>query len=128
MIQRTICSVLLVQLGSRNRGCNSHRIGQSGRAPLRVDKEIPGPAAYILPTTVGKGPKVLLHGKRAQDKIDNIPGPGAYEPNHKATLEAYPKIALSTGPRVEKDRSSRKDVPGPGQYELRNAFNGPKFG
>ncbi len=77
---------------------------------------------------LGKGPKVLLHGKRVKEKVETIPGPGAYDPNPKAVLRGYPRIALSTGPRVEKDYSTRKDVPGPGEYGLNSTLNGPKFG
>ena len=91
-------------------------------------KDIPGPASYNLPTTLGGGPKILLHGRRAREKPDSIPGPGAYNPNHKATLEGYPGIALSTGPKEEKDYTTRRDVPGPGYYKLNSTLRGPKFG
>ena len=77
---------------------------------------------------LGEGPKFQLHGKRPDDKIDAIPGPGAYNPNHKMILEKFPAIALSTGPRVEKDYTTKKDVPGPGTYGLSTTLNGPKFG
>ncbi len=103
-------------------------MGSSERPPLLTVTKGPGPASYKLPSKVGEGPKVLLHGKRQKDKVEQVPGPGAYNPNHKASFEHYSGIALSTGPRVEKDYSTKRDVPGPGHYKLGTTLNGPKFG
>ena len=88
----------------------------------------PEPGTYNLPTTLGKGPKIVLHGRRPKEHIEAIPGPGAYNPNPKIIIEKYPKIALSTAPRCEKDYSTKKDVPGPGMYKLKSTLDGPKFG
>ncbi len=104
-------------------------MGKGKRPPLLPDKEGPGPCNYDIPSKIGKeGPKPLLHGKRPEEKPEPLPGPGSYSPNFRATLEKFPAIALSTGPRVEKDFSTKKDVPGPGQYKLNSTLNGPKFG
>ena len=103
-------------------------MGTGLRPPLLIPPKGPGPASYRLPGHVGEGPKILLHGKRPEEKIDSIPGPGTYNPNHKVSLERYPAIALSTGPRVEKDYSTRREVPGPGHYPMPSAQSGPKFG
>ncbi len=100
----------------------------SSRQSLRPDVTAPGPAAYNLPTTMGSGPKVLLHGKRTVEKVEMVPGPGDYSPNHKVTLEGYPRVALSTAPRVGKDYGTKKDIPGPGQYALNTTLKGPMFG
>jgi len=107
---------------------NETRIGKGKRPPLLPIRIGPGPATYVIPSKVGSGPKALLHGKRTADKEDEVPGPGAYSPDMHAILEKYPAIALSTGPKVEKDYSTRKDVPGPGHYALSKTFTGPKHG
>jgi hypothetical protein len=104
------------------------KMGKSYRPPLLQSKKVPDPTAYTIPSSLGKGPKVMFHGKRPEAKVENLPGPGAYNPNAKVTLERYPAIALSTGPRVEKDYSTRKDVPGPGYYKTGSTLKGPKFG
>ncbi len=106
----------------------SGRIGKGKRPPLLVVNVGPGPCSYNLPSKLGDGPKCKLHGKRSEEKPEAIPGPGAYDPNMKNVLERFPAIALSTGPRVEKDFSTRKDVPGPGKYALNTTLDGPKFG
>lgn len=86
------------------------------------------PGSYNLPSTFGAGPRISFHGKRAKEKIEEFPGPGAYNPNHKVILEKYPKIVLSTAPKIEKDFTTQKDVPGPGTYAMNSTLNGPKFG
>ncbi len=77
---------------------------------------------------MGQGPRCILHGRRTEGRLETIPGPGAYTPNMKSVMERFPAIARCTGPRVEKDFSTRKDVPGPGNYSSSSTLNGPKFG
>ena len=104
-------------------------MGKGERPPLLQAKPGPGPCTYTVPSKLGQeGMKPALHPRINREKRENIPGPGAYEPNFKATLERFPAIALSTGPRVEKDFSTKKDVPGPGQYKLNGTLEGLKFG
>lgn len=104
-------------------------MGKGKRPPLLPPKDGPGPCTYVVPSNIGKeGFKPILHGKHPPEKPDEIPGPGSYDPNYKVMLEKFPAIALSTGPRVEKDFSTKKDIPGPGTYSMNSTLNGPKFG
>ena len=103
-------------------------MGKGKRPPLLAVTKGPGPCSYNILSKLGQGPKYHIHGKRVDEKPDAVPGPGAYDPNHKAVLEKLHSVALGTGPRVEKDFSTKKDVPGPGQYKLGTTLNGPKFG
>ena len=99
------------------------------RIPMIAKSAGPDPGSYSLPSMLG-GPKIMLHGKRAKEKMKEVPGPGAYNPNFKVVAEQYPGIVLSTGPRTEKDFSTKRCVPGPGKYSLNTTLNpsGIKFG
>eukprot|EP00826_Nyctotherus_ovalis_P026725 TRINITY_DN2084_c0_g5_i1.p1 TRINITY_DN2084_c0_g5~~TRINITY_DN2084_c0_g5_i1.p1 ORF type:complete len:282 (+),score=22.18 TRINITY_DN2084_c0_g5_i1:608-1453(+) len=90
----------------------------------------PDPATYRLPGLMGKAPKAVLSGKRPREKSEDIPGPGAYNPNHKAILETYPGIVVTTGAKMERDLRTCKDDPGPGAYGVSSTLAGPrcKFG
>lgn len=104
------------------------RMDKSSRNINMAKNSSPEPGTYNLPSTIGNGPKIAFHGRLDKEKMNTIPGPGAYDPNPKAILERFPKIVLSTGPRTEKDFTTRKDIPGPGTYVLKSTLNGPKFG
>eukprot|EP00826_Nyctotherus_ovalis_P057140 TRINITY_DN7805_c0_g1_i1.p1 TRINITY_DN7805_c0_g1~~TRINITY_DN7805_c0_g1_i1.p1 ORF type:complete len:173 (+),score=45.84 TRINITY_DN7805_c0_g1_i1:942-1460(+) len=104
------------------------RMNKSSRNTSMAKRGSPEPGTYNLPSTIGQGPKIAFRGRLGKEKMSTIPGPGAYDPNMKAVLERYPKIVLSTGPRTEKDFTTRKDIPGPGTYPAPSTLNGPKFG
>ena len=104
------------------------KINKASRNTTMAKRESPEPGTYNVPSVIGTGPKIAFHGRVVKEKVNTIPGPGAYNPNPKAILENYPKIVLSTGPRTEKDFTTRKDIPGPGTYALNSTLNGPKFG
>jgi len=104
------------------------KICRTGRNSITPRTTTPDPGAYDLPSTFGKGPNIKIHGRIQQKQIEAMPGPGEYNPNHKLVLEVYPGIAMSTGPRTEKDITTRKHVPGPGHYQLKSTLQGPKFG
>ena len=90
-------------------------------------KNGPGPWSYNLPSRIGKeGFHPLLHGKRSETKIDPYHGPGTYNPNFKAVLDRCPALSLSTGSRLAKDFSTKREIPGPGSYNLSSTLNGPK--
>jgi len=112
----------------RERASPLWRICKSERNTDIAKRGVPDPGAYDLPSVIAQGPKISLHGKRVEKKIEDIPGPGAYNQDSKVILKKYPGIVVSTGPRVEKDFSTRKDVPGPGAYPLRSTLNGPRIG
>lgn len=86
----------------------------------------PNPASYYIPGLIGKAPRAVLSGKRPKEKPEAIPGPGAYNPNHKVIIETYPGIVVTTGPRTEKDFRTCKDDPGPGAYSVVSTLSGPK--
>lgn len=104
------------------------KMNRGSRNTSMAKRGMPEPGSYNVPTTIGKGPKIAFHGRLGKEKVSTIPGPGAYDPNPKAIQERYPKIVLSTGPRTEKDFSTRRDIPGPGTYPLKSTLTGPKFG
>jgi len=104
------------------------KMNKSSRNVNTISHNSAEPGAYNLPSTIGEGPKITFHGKLNKQKSNTIPGPGTYNPDPKAIFERLPKVALSTGPRTEKDYSTRKDVPGPGTYGLKSTLNGPRFG
>jgi hypothetical protein len=53
--------------------------------------------------------------------MENVPGPGQYNPNNSASLNAYPRTVFGTSTR-EKDHEleARAKVPGPGNYKLKD--------
>lgn len=104
----------------------SWKICKSSREIIFGKNDTPDPGAYNLPGLIGKAPRAVLSGKRVQEKPEEVPGPGAYNPNHKVVTETYPGIFVSTGPRTEKDFRTCKDDPGPGAYSVSSTLTGPK--
>ena len=45
-----------------------------------------------------------------------IPGPGAYAPDFSTLKEHHPSFKIGTEERIPKDRTTIKEVPGPGNY------------
>ena len=97
---------------------------KSTRQFFTQQRTVPAPGTYNIPTTIGYGPKIALYGKRPKDRIECIPGPGAYNVRIK---DSCAKIVISTAPKTAKDFSTHKGVPGPGAYSVKLTLNGPKF-
>jgi len=102
------------------------KICKSSREVIFGKNNSPDPGAYNLPELIGKAPKSVLTGKRVQEKPEDIPGPGAYNPNHKVIIESYSGIVITTGPKTEEDFRTCKDNPGPGTYSISSTLSGPK--
>ena len=59
-----------------------------------------------------EGKTVILHGKRKDRKPEETPGPGAYSPNKNLVIKQLARAGIGCAPKVAKDYSTRKDVPG----------------
>jgi len=57
-------------------------------------------------------------------KMDDIPGPGAYNPNK---VSIHHGVKILTEARVVKAFTIDDDTPGPGSYPSISALNGPKY-
>eukprot|EP00826_Nyctotherus_ovalis_P063495 TRINITY_DN9313_c0_g3_i9.p1 TRINITY_DN9313_c0_g3~~TRINITY_DN9313_c0_g3_i9.p1 ORF type:complete len:185 (-),score=21.65 TRINITY_DN9313_c0_g3_i9:129-683(-) len=104
------------------------KICRSKRSANTTRNDSPDPGAYQLPSLLGQGPKIGFHGKRAAPRIADLPGPGAYDPSPKLISRNCPGIVVTTRPRMEKDFSTRKEVPGPGAYSLKSTLSGTRMG
>ena len=103
-------------------------MGTAARRPLSAILPNPGPGAY---EHEGKprGNKYTLTGKKRYEHDEKVPGPGAYEPRDGLTKETGCEVKIGTGPKVGKDTSTVKIVPGPGAYaHKRPKTAGPSFG
>ena len=76
-----------------------------------------------------KGPKYVFTGKNVVEKTSEGPGPGQYQPSLNAqTTEITPYWSFGRDNRTY--YRTDKDLPGPGNYEVRKGFlgKGPVFG
>lgn len=122
------------------------KFGRDTRDKTKPDG-LPGPGNYTIPSTMEKK-GITIQGKYEEKIKEKAPGPGAYESKmspskthgggvkfgHEAKGTG-PKMAESPGPamykyespykgghkfgREPKGKENAKDVPGPGQYNLR---------
>ena len=67
-----------------------------------------------------------MGGKGHEAKPDSNPGPGAYT----SALKKYlgPSYKIGTASKSHKELSSKKEVPGPGQYSPEKHQYGPSYG
>jgi len=106
------------------------RIGTSVRQPLNPLRNVPGPGTYSYRTKIGEGPKFVMNPRREDvTKSQNdrgMPGPGAYNPSLSAVKFHASSAGIGSGER--NDLYASRTNPGPGQYNLRSGFKGPKWG
>jgi len=105
------------------------KIGTSVRSSLNGNNKNPGPGSYSYGSKVGEGPKFSMNPRRDESKTQNsryIPGPGAYSPNIGLVKNQSPTVGMGTSSRG--GFYSTKSNPGPGQYDVRGRFGGPKWG
>jgi hypothetical protein len=108
-------------------GSYAHRphMGSDGKAvsctPRRVKgltpSESPGPGAHNLPGLCGAGPKVTLTPRRGDLLKAAAPGPGAYNHEDYALVQAPEKWSFGTSTRPGIESSGK--TPGPGTYNHR---------
>lgn len=104
-------------------------IGTSRRRALSEASITPGPGAYNTFSKID-GPKhVLVSRKEDQTKSRNdklIPGPGTYSPSVEFVKKGNPVIGIGTSSRDDFTKGVKN--PGPGTYNVRGSFEGPKWG
>lgn len=66
-----------------------------------------------------------MPGKPPIDKVDLVPGPGAYNNTRIIThvKKSIKSIPIGNEPRMAKDVSSQKLVPGPGAYKMKSGLS-----
>jgi hypothetical protein len=116
-------------LKNMNNGAK-YRIGTSVREPLNAVRNVPGPGTYGYKSKVGEGPKYVMNPRRDDvTKSQNdrsMPGPGAYNPNLSSVKFHTSSAGIGSGERA--DLHGSRTNPGPGQYNMRGGFKGPKWG
>lgn len=82
----------------------------------------PGPANYILPSSLFSGPQCTLRARYTSNQndcnADPNPGPAGYNPDLKLTTNSFPKFSL--GYRIKDKTGDAHLLPGPSQYNPPN--------
>lgn len=81
-------------------------------------KNVPGPGAYSIPSTLGGSTGPILSGRYSPEKDIKVPGPGDYSP---ALNEKAPQYSFGI-----KAETKINDVPGPGAYQPKKKTSSPK--
>ena len=101
-------------------------MGTSKRVEYR-GSDAPGPGGYNITYTY-EGPQYTMGGKVVETRVEHSPGPGQYNPADEAVRQSAPGYKIGTESKDFKDMTSRKDVPGPGQYELKSSKETVAYG
>ena len=74
---------------------------------------------YEIPSSIGKGTAVSLHGK-ISDPVNTVtPAPNHYNLNHNAILNTPPAITISGKSKIPTGGSlTERDYPGPGKLQF----------
>eukprot|EP00928_Gymnodinium_smaydae_P047848 TRINITY_DN31962_c0_g1_i1.p2 TRINITY_DN31962_c0_g1~~TRINITY_DN31962_c0_g1_i1.p2 ORF type:complete len:226 (+),score=39.53 TRINITY_DN31962_c0_g1_i1:64-741(+) len=94
--------------------------GSAPRLQMKKTKDLPGPGAYSVPTSLGGVHMSFGGGVQEQGKAAGNPGPGAYKPNFVQVERGETKVAFTQFLGTEE----KKEVPGPGQYSLPSTLGG----
>ena len=65
------------------------------------------------------GPAWGLKGRHSRNHDEKVPGPGTYDPSDKSSKATGPKYGIGTSEKISKDTTTRRIVPGPGQYSAK---------
>eukprot|EP00931_Biecheleriopsis_adriatica_P028966 TRINITY_DN1725_c0_g1_i3.p1 TRINITY_DN1725_c0_g1~~TRINITY_DN1725_c0_g1_i3.p1 ORF type:complete len:315 (+),score=50.04 TRINITY_DN1725_c0_g1_i3:112-1056(+) len=113
------------------------KVGFGGSGPARGpvhDEMGPGPGAYEMRSSLGKGLMFTARGRQPSSymRSRSQPGPGAYDPKNNSVYMTSPKCGFGTSTRTDIAGAARSLVmPGPGTYEMQNAKalgkDGPKY-
>ena len=63
------------------------------------------------------GPKWGMQGRQPARDGEKVPGPGTYTPQETLTTGAAPKYGIGTSPKIGRDTTTKRIVPGPGAYK-----------
>jgi hypothetical protein len=111
---------------------SSIRFGTSDRRSLSAMTQAPGPGSYQTRGKAGEGPAFTMRQKASNAKRPEVPvickqGPGTYEQDIKdVSFEASTKSKFGTSKRGSGEHSG--NPVGPGMYDVRGDFIGPKWG
>ena len=118
-------------------------MGSSKRADLTNAKtrDNPGPQAYVMPSTVGSGPKYTSGQRLGSSLVDSRmgPGPGAYSPvkptdvSSSYSMGSKTKFGMSIAVHPEdgtheKIFSDNSFAPGPGTYQAKAVYKNVNAG
>jgi len=86
----------------------------------------PGPGTYEKPS--GLGSKGHSFGQKRNDhRLEQSPGPGAYQPSSSFTKPSAPGRQISKTPRGNLMSKSYLENPAPGNYEVSPTRGGPQY-
>ena len=66
------------------------------------------------------GPQYTMGGKVVEMRREGAPGPGQYE----LRVESGPGVKIGKETKESRDMTTRREVPGPGQYDQAGHYNG----
>jgi hypothetical protein len=69
------------------------------------------------PQLDNSAPKYGMVGRQSKFHDEKVPGPGAYNPSTKLVTQDAPHYGVGTSPKIDKDKTTRRIVPGPGAYD-----------
>ncbi len=70
-----------------------------------------------------------MSGNRLATKDNGVPGPAAYDQKNIIKAKNLPRCVIGRGPQRHVDMTTRREVPGPGNYDIKGANStGVKFG
>ena len=97
----------------------SWKIGKAEKLAKYNLNNTPGVGQYNLDKPQDGAPKYTLRPKAYAKENNNIynPGPGMYSPNYNSLYKSNEKYSMRPKTALLKDNSN---VPGPGQYSIRN--------
>ena len=61
-------------------------------------------------------PNAKIISRKIEKAVDDIPGPGSYEPDYKKVTRSYSGYRLGTAEKRNNEEKRKAMVPGPGQY------------
>lgn len=108
------------------------KFGTDVRRPLTSQSAVPGPGTYTSVSQPGEGPAYSMRSRTAHARRQEVPvrprqGPGTYAQNlSEFVYESSPKRRFGTSKRVSSDTIG--NPVGPGMYDVRGKFIGPKWG
>jgi hypothetical protein len=57
-----------------------------------------------------------IKGRELEQHLLYVPGPGQYQPDIQTLKQHHPTIKIGSEMRMPKEKTTIKDVPGPGNY------------